>query len=159
MELMGRFGRAPVQVQHPQVLNRTLSDPTRKDADQRLTCQPYRYELYVRRPFHTRVLLQEQAASRCCYYVRRRYKCGMVNIRDGAVAINAEKDPPDFQLGGVAKILVAFCSSDLLGFKTEQGGICRNGTHPQPVTLVVDGVCRICQGVADRQQYRIRISS
>jgi len=72
IELMGRFWRAPVQVQHPQVLNLTLSDPTRKDADQILTCQPCRYELCARRPFHIRVLLREQAASRCCYYVRRR---------------------------------------------------------------------------------------
>ena len=33
---MGRFGRAPVHVQHPHVLNRRVSDPTRKDVDQYL---------------------------------------------------------------------------------------------------------------------------
>jgi len=74
IELMGRFGRAPVHVQHPQVLHGRFSDPTRKDADQILTCRPCRYELCARHLFHTRVLLQEQAASRCCYYVRRH--CG-----------------------------------------------------------------------------------
>ena len=82
MELMGRFGRAPVHVQHPQVLNLRLSDPTRKDTDQILTCQPCRYELYARHPFHIRVLLQGQAVSRCCYYVRRRCEYHMVSIRD-----------------------------------------------------------------------------
>lgn len=70
---MGRFWRAPVHVQQPQVLNLRLSDPTRKDADQRLTCQPCRYELCVPRPFHTHALLQVRAVSRRCYYVRRRY--------------------------------------------------------------------------------------
>jgi len=79
---MGRFWRAPVHVQHPQVLNLRLSGPTRKDADQTLTCQPCRYELYARCPFHIRVLLRGQAASRCRYYVRRHYERRMVNIRD-----------------------------------------------------------------------------
>jgi len=36
IELMGRFGRAPVHVQHPHVLNPRVSDPTRKDGDQYL---------------------------------------------------------------------------------------------------------------------------
>jgi len=97
---MGRFWRAPVHVQHPHVLKLTLSDPTRKDADQILTCQPCRYELCARRPFHTRVLLREQAASRCCYYVRRRFGCRVVSIRDAVDNQRGEgvKSPPDLQL-------------------------------------------------------------
>lgn len=58
------------------------------------------------------------------------------------------KDRPDFQLGRVAVILAALCSGDLYGFKTgakqRRSG---TGTHPQPVTSVVDCVCRFCQGV------------
>jgi len=74
IELMGRFGRAPVHVQHPQVLSGRFSDPTRKDVDQILTCRPCRCELCARRLFHSRVLLRERAVLRCCYYVRRH--CG-----------------------------------------------------------------------------------
>jgi hypothetical protein len=118
MELMGRFGRAPVHVQHPQVLDLELSDPTRKDADQMLTCRPCRCELYARRPFHTRVLLRERAVSRCCYYVRRRCGHHIVSVC-GAVEIRGRgENPPDLQLRRVAVVLIAFCPGDLLELST-----------------------------------------
>lgn len=100
----------------------SLAIPTRKYTDQILTYQPCICEFYARRLFHIRVLLQEQVASRCRYYVRQRYRRHTMNIQSGVQ--DDAGTVPDFQFCAVLGVSLAFRSGNLKSFLVDWRG-CR----------------------------------